>query len=179
MKAKNDILKVNFVHKIHVMNPVQNEIVVWLYSGNYHNSWWRYDDTSSKQLEIIHQDFMKRKKLTQDPDIFGHIPITEDVASEKICDTQDHVFELVEFGTDEQATNDPVDEIKDYTITVAGNVYDIDFEHMKQINAADNTRQRKISRVVFPETLNLNDHEINEYLRTKFNVRGISGISYT
>lgn len=51
----------------------------WLYSSNFHDRWWGYDDNSNKKIEMIYNDYQKRHHDFGDDDSSLDSDESEDV----------------------------------------------------------------------------------------------------
>lgn len=149
---------------------------VWLYSANYDNGWWLYDQKSTIKLNRIWRDYTIRNNFVKENDQFS---MNIDTTSKS-----KYVNKIFQISCDHVSYDDRIDMNDDsssssiialdddivlsYIIDVNDDKYYIDLDRMKQINCSNTSKQRTIKRIEIPKILEknvveyiINEHKIN------------------
>lgn len=176
-------------------NPRSDDtIIFWVYSSAFNNVWWLYNDSTTKHIETIYQDYVKRQnmELSTDSDEIDVIldkntndneknVINYDQFAQiapKDVSNHDPEFDMVSFSNDDNTnsgSNTPSNAPLSYIIEIGTSKYKIDFDAMKQINTVDSNKQRGIKRIEInekPENINMED------LHQNYNIIGMAGIKF-
>lgn len=169
---------------------------VWLYSSNYNDMWWAYQNKPNNKLEKIHKDYLIRQEIanaqtSQENSIKINISKTKQknkIVNYDVPITFDNI--TIDDDTDDCVDFDDIDNISDenkhvtnhidffelsYVIKCGMYEYKIDFDSMKQINVVDVWRKRSIKRLEVPiDIIKTNMGSIVNYLKSQ-NVIGIAG----
>ena len=149
--------------------------VIWMYSSNFADHWWTYDESQTYDIEELYQDFLDRtenikvKEYDESKDLkekFQIINLYGDIMGEMggISSLSDSDSE---YSDDEEII--PFS----YILKIGRKDFRIDFNQMKQISISNSTKRRNIKRIVIKKKKN-----IEKYLSRKYNVLGISGIKF-
>ena len=150
---------------------------IWLYNTIHPDYWWQYDDENTKKLELIYDDYEKRKnicnnKLNDSIEQYSKNENKNNYSGNLIDDTtfEPVFFDSVKFTTNiKQEKNEP---IIDYIINVNGEKYLIDLNNNYQKNMNNFMKKRNIKRIELPNNINLNEfYNMN-------NIIGKNGIKF-
>lgn len=147
---------------------------VWLFSSNFGNRWWCYNEENSKKLDIIMSDYEKRhkspdndiKNLSHDSQNIVHTINDKTIANPS--------YDPVAYN--DQHDNDVLHhDDSDYTINVGNTKYMIDLDKWQQINLFNKNKKRNLKLLPLPPHLNIMQKV--DFLKNN-NVVGIAGTEF-
>jgi hypothetical protein len=172
---------------------VQENQYIWVYSSNFHNTWWCYDSICNRKLQLIYENY-QRNQLILSENKMNNTTIKlkykskdnlNDILNNKLDEDEKYVIidnninssDYVSFDDCDTTTSTANDVKRDITYTIHINSVDyrIDFDSMKQINMIDPWKKRSINRIHIPnELVSTTIYDIISYLKSN-NVIGIAG----
>lgn len=179
---------------------VEHRKIFWAYASNYVGHWWCYDSESCNQIERIYNDYQSRldamsSTVTQNMPIDVNIdvksvkkvPATNAVPIDHklsdLKDTNSTTDNLIDFtdlsDTTSESSSDSYNEKissspLSYILKICGVEYKIDFDQFKQINVTNSNKKRSIKRIIIDGKI----ENIENYLKTDYNVLGIAGVKF-
>lgn len=182
----------------YVMNYDINSNIVWLYSAQYNNKWWCYDERTSNMIESAYNDYLKRaqfkipdKKQQSILGINSNLIIQLDssqsnnastnvdntVNTVNIDDNAPRLFAPIDFSNEDivEHSNNKTNDRISYEFIIGSDQFLMNFNDMFQINQKTNTK-RQIQRIALDEKISIDKKW--ECLRDKHNVKGIAGIIF-
>jgi hypothetical protein len=177
------------IENLELLENLLDYDTLWCYSTIYGNYWWLYDLNSSKKLDKIYIDYLKRnenknknenkediKIIIDSNSIDNHNPPFNNNCYEILSPNNNMTTNNVDYScinnNEEDDEEDEEDDF-DYTITICNEQYLIDFDNFKQININNSSKRRNIKRFEFDK--NLIDYNFLEDLKNQ-KIIGISGI---
>jgi hypothetical protein len=160
------------------MSGYYNRDRIWLYSSNFSDTWWGYDDKCSDKLDKIYNDYNKRKTVLNDKkntDIV--IPQTDPIVDKSHVVIAKCNFDTVDYTDDNDGDSDKsvdIDSDFNYLVDFNNIKFFIDLEHWQQINSNDANKKRKIKRIEFPPNV-VGETARKNYLISNYGFRGIAG----
>jgi hypothetical protein len=178
---------------------VEHRKIFWAYSSNYVDHWWCYDSDSCNQIERIYNDYQSRLDALSSPAI-QNLPVDVNIdiksvkkssvanvspVNHKLSDLKDtnSTDNLIDFtdlsDTTSESSSDSYNETVSnsplsYIIKICGVEYKIDFDQFKQINVTNSNKKRSIKRIILDGQI----ENIENYLKTNYNVLGIAGVKF-
>ena len=168
---------------------------LWLYSSNFNNKWWCYNNKLNKVIETIYKDYLLIKEMN---DKFSDLDLGIKIKKQGIYKTNKNKLDFtkitdeefdssleVNFEDDENEMelNNSKQEQKcsaeSYVVKVGNSEYRIDFNIMRQINLLDNSKTRRIERLEIPESVLEGGYfDLINFLKNDYNIIGISGVKF-
>ena len=182
---------------------VEHRKIYWAYSSNYVDHWWCYDYESCNQIEHIYNDYQSRLDALSPANKNLPVDVNVDLKTVKKVNTKDIITidqklsdltdintsnNLIDFtdissdvssDTNSESLSDSYNEKiqqtpLSYIVKICGIEYKIDFDQFKQINLTNSNKKRTIKRIVIDGKI----ENIENYLKTQYNVLGIAGVKF-